>query len=98
MKWLAMSVLSTLFLISACLTSFGQTIAADLVITNANIRTMDAKRTVAQSVAVLNGKIIAIGSDADTRSMIGKNTNVIDAKGKLVLPGFNDAHVHFMGT
>jgi predicted amidohydrolase YtcJ len=77
---------------------FGQSVFADLVVTNANIRTMDAKRTVARSIAVLNGKIIAIGTDADTRSLIGKKTQVIDAKGKLVLPGFNDAHVHFMGT
>lgn len=98
MKWLATSVFFTLFLITACLPGFGQAIAADLVITNAHIRTMDAKRTVAQSIALLNGKIIAIGTDSDTRSMIGKTTRVIDAKGKLVLPGFNDAHVHFMGT
>ena len=98
MKWLATSILSTLYLISACISSYGQTVAADLIITHANIRTMDAKRTVAQSIAVLNGMIIAIGTDADTRTLIGKNTQVIDAKGKLVLPGFNDAHVHFMGT
>ncbi len=78
--------------------AFGQTVTADLVVTNGNIRTMDAKRTVARSIAALNGKIIATGTDADTRSLIGPKTRVIDAKGKLVLPGFNDAHVHFMGT
>ncbi len=93
-----MSVLSTLFFLAICINGLGQTIAADLVITNANIRTMDAKRTVARSIAVLNGKIIAIGLDADTKSLIGVKTRVIDAKGKLVLPGFNDAHVHFMET
>jgi predicted amidohydrolase YtcJ len=71
---------------------------ADLVITNANIRTMDTKRTVARSIAVLNGKIVAIGSDADSKSLVGPKTKVIDAMGKLVLPGFNDAHVHFMET
>ncbi len=75
-----------------------QAVSADLVITNANIRTMDAKRTVAKSIAVLNGKIIAIGSDADTKTLIGPKTRVIDAGGKLVLPGFNDAHVHFLET
>src|SRR3954465_8752587 len=77
---------------------FGQKFGADLVITNANIHTMDANRTVAQSIAVSGGQIIAIGSDADTRSLIGPNTRVIDAGGKLVLPGFNDAHVHFLET
>ena len=84
--------------LSANLTAFAQAFQADLVITNANIRTMDAKRTVARSIAVLNGKIIAIGSDADTRPLVGANTRVIDAGGKTIIPGFNDAHVHFMGT
>jgi predicted amidohydrolase YtcJ len=78
--------------------SHGQAVTADLVVTNANVRTMDAKRTVAKSIAVLNGKIIAIGSDADTKPLIGPKTRVIDAGGKLILPGFNDAHVHFLGT
>lgn len=77
---------------------FCQTVAADLVIVNGNIRTMNTERTVAQSIAALNGKIIAIGSDAYTRGLIGPRTKVIDAKGKLVLPGFNDAHVHFLET
>lgn len=79
-------------------TVFGQTVSADLIVTGANIRTMDAKRTTARSIAVLNGKIIAIGSDADTKPLVGAKTRVIDAGGKLILPGFNDAHVHFLGT
>ena len=84
--------------LSANLTAFAQTFQADLVITNANIRTMNAKRTIARSIAVLNGKIIAVGSYADTRSLVGANTRVINAGGKTILPGFNDAHVHFMET
>jgi predicted amidohydrolase YtcJ len=76
----------------------GQSMIADLVITNAKIRTMDAKRTVTRSIAIWNGWIIAIGSDADTKPLIGSKTRVIDAGGKTILPGFNDAHVHFMET
>lgn len=76
----------------------GQLPAADLVITNANVRTMDAKRTVARSIAFLNGRIVVIGTDADTKPLIGSRTKVIDAKGKTVIPGFNDAHVHFLET
>src|SRR5437868_12445397 len=76
---------------------FGQ-VSADIVVTNANIHTMDGKRTVAHSIAALNGKIIAVGSDGDTKSLIGPKTRVINAQGKLVLPGFNDAHVHFLPT
>jgi predicted amidohydrolase YtcJ len=78
--------------------AFAQNGAADLVIINANIRTMDAKRTVASSIAIIGQRIKAVGSDADVRPWIGPKTRVIDAKGKLVLPGFNDAHVHFMET
>jgi len=75
-----------------------QKMAADLVITNANIRTMDADRTVVRSIAVLNGRIVARGNDADTKPLIGPNTRVVDAGGKTIIPGFNDAHVHFMET
>jgi len=98
MKWLATAVLVAIFIAGIPVASFGQSVMADLVIVNGNIRTMDAKRTVARSIAALNGKIVAIGSDADTKSLIGPKTRVIDAKGKLVLPGFNDAHVHFLAT
>lgn len=77
---------------------FGQSASADLVIINANIHTMDSKNTVAKSIAMLNGKIVAVGSDADTKSWIGSKTRVINAGGKLVIPGFNDAHVHFSDT
>jgi predicted amidohydrolase YtcJ len=73
-------------------------VTADLVIKNANIRTMDAKRSVVRSVAVLNGRIVALGSDAETKSLIGPSTRVVDAGGKTIIPGFNDAHVHFMET
>lgn len=71
-------------------------ISADLVIINANIRTMDEKKPRAESIAVLGNKIIAVGSNADTQPLIGKTTKVIDEKGRLVLPGFNDSHIHFM--
>jgi len=86
----------TIFVLPAAM--FAQRASAELVVTNANIRTMDANRTIARSIAVLNGKIIAIGSDADTKPSIGPKTRIIDAKGKTIIPGFNDAHVHFMET
>lgn len=86
------------FLIVCILTTNGQSLQADLVIINANVRTIDAKNTVAQSIAVIGNRIVAVGSDIDTKPLIGPATKVIDAKGKLVIPGFNDAHVHFMET
>lgn len=73
-----------------------QIVTADLVVINANVRTMDEKQPKAQSIAVLQNKIIVVGSNNDIKSLIGKNTRIIDAKEKLVLPGFNDSHIHFM--
>jgi predicted amidohydrolase YtcJ len=69
---------------------------ADLVIVNANVRTMDASRPTAEAVAVHGGRIIAVGASELVARFKGPTTKVIDARGALVLPGFNDAHVHFL--
>jgi len=74
----------------------GQT--ADLVVRNANVHTVSSTKSTAASIAVVGNKIVAVGSDSDTKSWIGPSTRVIDAKGKVVVPGFNDAHVHFLET
>lgn len=79
-----------------CVSVNGQTFNADLVVVNANVHTMNSSQKQASSIAVIGNKIIAVGTDADTKGMIGSKTRVIDAKGKLVIPGFNDAHVHFL--
>jgi predicted amidohydrolase YtcJ len=70
--------------------------AADLIITNAKVWTVDKAHPTAQAVAVLGERIIAVGSNADVEVLRGRETKVIDAGGKLLLPGFNDAHVHFV--
>jgi hypothetical protein len=71
-------------------------LAPDLVILNASIHTMDEALPTAGAVAVLGSRIAAIGATAEIRALAGPRTRVIDAGGKLVLPGFNDAHVHFL--
>jgi predicted amidohydrolase YtcJ len=70
--------------------------AANLIITNAKVWTVDKAHPTAQAVAVLGDRIIAVGSNADVETLGGRDTKVIDAGGKLLLPGFNDAHVHFV--
>ncbi len=70
--------------------------AADLVMINAKVWTVDKAHPTAQAVAVLGERIVAVGSNADVETWRGASTRVIDAAGKLVLPGFNDAHVHFV--
>lgn len=74
----------------------GASIAADLIILNATIHTMEADKPQADAVAVLGNRIIAVGSDVELHSLANANTRVIDAQKRLVLPGFNDAHVHFL--
>jgi predicted amidohydrolase YtcJ len=71
-------------------------LAPDIVIINANIHTMDQSRPIAQAVAVVGNRIVAVGSSNEIKKLAGPQTRVIDAKGQLVLPGFNDAHVHFL--
>jgi predicted amidohydrolase YtcJ len=70
--------------------------AADLLITNAKVWTVDNARPLAQAVAVLRDRIVAVGSNSDVQPWRGPHTKVIDAGGQLLLPGFNDAHVHFV--
>ncbi|MGE5736635.1 MAG: amidohydrolase [Acidobacteriota bacterium] len=69
---------------------------ADLIVSNANVWTVDGKLPRAQAVAIIGERIVAVGSQADVQGWRGASTRVIDAGGKLVLPGFNDAHVHFV--
>jgi len=88
--------LLTLILLIYPSVAVSQTVSADVIVKNANIRTMDDKRSIVGALAVLDGRIIALGSDADIAKLIGPKTNVIDAGGKTVIPGFNDAHLHFV--
>src|SRR5216683_6772846 len=70
--------------------------AADLIVTNAKVWTVDKAYPSAQAVAVLGDRIVAVGSPADVDAWRGPHTHVLNAGGKLLLPGFNDAHVHFV--
>lgn len=69
--------------------------AADLIVTHANIYTVDRRHPKAEAVAVIGERIVAVGSRAEIDSWRGAATRVIDAHGRLLLPGFNDSHVHF---
>ncbi|MFJ9852497.1 amidohydrolase [Streptomyces sp. NPDC101150] len=67
---------------------------ADLVLTGARIHTVDPDLPEAQALAVRDGRIAWLGADADAGRWTGPDTEVIDAGGRLVLPGFIDAHNH----
>ena len=70
--------------------------AADLIVTNARIWTVDPALPTAQAVAIIGDRIVAVGSSAEIDAWRGSQTHVIDASGKRLVPGFNDAHVHFV--
>ncbi|HSX55790.1 MAG TPA: amidohydrolase [Sphingomonas sp.] len=89
----------------ACLTAFALLLAgtagtaqaretADTILTNARIYTVDKKQPWAQSVAIRDGRIVAVGSAAAVARTKGANTRVVDLRGRLVLPAFGDAHAH----
>jgi len=67
-----------------------------LIIFNAKIHTMDQSQPIAEAVAIYGNRIVAVGTTKDIKKLAGTNTKQIDGKGQAVLPGFNDAHVHFM--
>ena len=71
-------------------------LAADLVITNAIVWTGDARQPDATAVAIIGDRIVDVGSSTDIDRWRGPATTVVDAEGRRVLPGFNDAHVHLI--
>lgn len=69
---------------------------ADTIITNARIYTVDAKHPWAEAVAIRGGRIAAVGNAQQIDAYRGSSTNVLNAGGRLLLPGFTDCHIHFM--
>ncbi|MGB9991970.1 amidohydrolase [Massilia sp. SM-13] len=68
--------------------------ATDLIVTNAKVATMTKEGSFAQAVAIKDGKITAVGSNAQVLKSKTAATQVIDAGGRTVIPGLNDSHLH----
>src|SRR5262249_29499858 len=71
---------------------------ADLVVFNAKVYTVDARVPTADAFAIKGARFIAIGSTADVKGLIGKDTETFDAKQMTVVPGFADCHNHAPGN
>src|SRR5215203_998210 len=69
---------------------------AELVVLSAKVHTVDAGRPSAQAVAVCRGLIARVGTNDEVKALAGPSTRVVDAGGRLVVPGFNDSHVHLI--
>jgi len=85
-------LLSLLLSISA----FGQQEPADLVLLNGKVFTADPGKPFAEAVAIRDERIIAVGTSAEVEKLAGPTARRIDLQGRTVVPGFNDAHSHFM--
>lgn len=69
---------------------------ADLVVLNGRVITLDPARPRAEAVAVGGGRVLLVGGQAEVRGLIGARTEVVDAGGGVVVPGFHDAHLHVL--
>ncbi len=87
-----------LLLLAAAMTLHAAAPAAenDLLIVNAKVWTVDPARPTAEAVAVRDGRIAVVGTRRDAEAAARRGCRVIDAGGRLLLPGFNDNHAHFM--
>ena len=72
-------------------------VPADLVLTGGVVHTVDAARSRARAVAVRGGRIVAVGSERDGARHIGPKTRVVPLDGRMLIPGFQDAHIHPIG-
>ena len=69
-------------------------VTADMIVTNGKIAVMDANRSFAKAMAIKDGKVLATGSTEEIEKLKGETTKTIDAKGRTIIPGLNDSHLH----
>ena len=69
-------------------------IGADTVLKNGYVYTVDADRSIAQAIAIRDGRIAYVGSDEGSAEYVGDNTKVVDLHGRMLMPGFQDSHIH----
>ena len=93
-SWLRRALRAGTQCLGACAAAAALAQPADLIVTNARIATLDAKSTVAQAMAVREGKIVAVGTTQAVRRLAGPATRRIDAGGRTVIPGLIDSHIH----
>lgn len=70
---------------------------SNLVLYNGDVRTFDATLPRAPAIAIAGNRILAVGSDAEMRASLAQDGRAVDLRGRTVVPGFTDAHLHFLG-
>ncbi len=90
-------LVATAALFAAACSADGPPDAADLVLRGGVVATVDADNSMAQAVAVADGWIVAVGSDADIAAFVGDKTEIVELEGRFAAPGFIEGHGHYMG-
>ncbi len=91
-----LAVSFSFFLVMATRAQEGAKAVADTIVIHGKVYTVSAFKPWAEAVAVRDGRIAAVGTDYEIEKLRGPGTRVIDAAGRLVLPGFVDCHIHFL--
>jgi predicted amidohydrolase YtcJ len=73
-------------------------VATDVVLINGKIWTVNKGQPDAEGIAVWRGRVLAVGSAAAVKSLVGPKTQMIDLQGRRVVPGFYDSHIHLLGS
>jgi predicted amidohydrolase YtcJ len=97
MKSIPLAAVAALFL-APCVSAADPHPAADMVFVNGKVWTVNAAQPEAEAVAVWRDRILAVGTSDAIKSLAGPKTRVIDLKGRRVMPGFYDSHVHLLGS
>ena len=86
--------ISGLVSIAALAAEKAKNVKADIVYRNGFVYTVDGVRSRAEAFAVTDGKFIAVGSNEDMKAFTSENTKTVDLRGKMVMPGLVDTHIH----
>jgi len=92
-QFISISTLAIMTCILTCLSCKPRTYA-DMVLINGKVVTVDSVFTIANAIAISEGKIVAVGTNSQIRKHTGRTTEIIDLKGRTVIPGLNDSHLH----
>ena len=95
-SWRTRSATAVVLLMSAGVYLAAQQSAVDLILTNGKIITVDEKFTIAQAVAINGERIVAVGTNQQIEQLVRPNTRRIDLRGRSVVPGLIDNHMHLL--
>jgi predicted amidohydrolase YtcJ len=96
MKKLIVLITAIMFIVVGKAQSNERFVGADLIVFNAKITTQNLAQPEASALAVKRGRIYAVGTDTEILSLKDNNTQLIDADGRRLIPGLNDAHLHIL--